>query len=235
MEGRDVAILRHIGLYRLTLRTVLDRVFFNGVPPGDVLQRLRDAGDIVTRKLPGNTSYYQLSNQGVNLIGVPADRATPFGPNALLTHLAILWFCTMDGVERYRAEPSHLEGNGIPIDALTGDHCVEIGGQGRGRILQVYVPGTRTSPDRIRRRLRDSLNRALDNATARALIEDRQYGFAVLVDLDTKRKHVRDIVARTRLGRHPLQHWAHFQVNLAPSPATLRMYTAGTRRNSDGT
>lgn len=234
MQDRDIAILRHIGLYRLTLRAALDRVFFNGVPPGDVLQRLRDAGDIVTRKLPGNTSYYQLSTQGVNLIGVPADRAQPFGPNALLTHLAILWFCTMDGVERHRLEPSHLEANGIPTDALTGDHCVEIREQGKGRILQVYVPGTRTSPDRIRRRLRESLNRALDNSTGRRLIEARQYGFAVLVDIETKRKHIKDIVARTKLGRHPLQHWAHFQVNLAPSPATLRLYTARKGKDADG-
>lgn len=234
MQDRDIAILRHIGLYRLTLRAVLDRVFFNGVPPGDVLQRLRDAGDIVTRKLPRNTSYYQLSTEGANLIGVPANRAQPLGPKALHTHLAILWFCTMDGVERYRAEPSHLKHAEIPKDALTGDHCVEVDDKGRGRILQVYVPGTKTSPVRIQRRLRESLNRALDSSTGRELIEARRYGFAVLVDLETKRTNIRDIVARTKLGRHPLQHWAHFQVNLAPSPQTLDMYLARTKRDSNG-
>ena len=38
MTNRDEKVLRHIGLYRLSLRTIISRLFFAGKDPGNVLQ-----------------------------------------------------------------------------------------------------------------------------------------------------------------------------------------------------
>lgn len=235
MEQRDVAILRHIGLYRITVRPVLERLFFPDTEPGSVLQRLRESRLIVAKKLKRTISYYQLTPAGANATGIRNTRADPLGPSALHHHLAILWFCTMDGTERYRVEHENLTEHGIPRPPRTGEHCVEIGPQGRSRILQVYVPDCSTDPDRVRRRLKEATQKALADSTLRGLIKARQYGFAVLVDLESRRQSTRELVERTRLRGKPLSAHAHFQVNLAPAPATVEQYFAAARStHTDG-
>src|SRR3972149_107866 len=95
MEDRDLSILRHVGLYRITLRPVLERLFFAGGSWGAVLQRLRSDGWLQAGKFPRNVSYYQLTPKAAAYLALPLSRATPFGAQALHKHLAILWFCWM--------------------------------------------------------------------------------------------------------------------------------------------
>ena len=115
VTDRDEAILRHIGLYRLTIREVLATAF-NLEHPGNVLQRLRDAKLIEQRSkgLPGKVSYYQLTARGA-ADRVSLERTKPLGGPALRQHLAVLWFCHLDTGSRTRLEE-------VDIRRLFDDH-----------------------------------------------------------------------------------------------------------------
>ena len=101
--SRDEEILRHLGLYRISIRPVLSRLFFAGRDPGNVLQRLRAAG--LVQEWPKRRasdagaragfltglSYYQLTVAGA-LGRVPLTRAAPLNTRALHKHFAVLWW-----------------------------------------------------------------------------------------------------------------------------------------------
>jgi hypothetical protein len=125
-----------------SLRVVLERLFFDGraAACGNVLKRLlaQKLVRAASRGLPGNISYYQLTPAAAELVGVPAYRAeTPSG-QALPDHLAVLWFCTMNGRRRRRVERAQVErffGRPLP-----GPHCVEFGDGGARRVVRVFPP-----------------------------------------------------------------------------------------------
>src|SRR5262245_16169686 len=110
-DDRDLKIIRHIGLHRLSLRVVLEKLFFDGSESAcdNVITRLRKGGRIqAVRGLPDKYSYYQLTKQEATAQGFPEERAEPLGPQALHEHLAVLWFCCMGQRPRYRLEEPRL-------------------------------------------------------------------------------------------------------------------------------
>ena len=172
--SRDEAILRHLGLYRISIRSVLSRLFFAGRDPGNVLQRLRAAGLVQewpkrrasdARARAGfltGLSYYQLTVAGA-LGRVPLTRAAPLNTRALHKHFAVLWFCAMAGAARTRLEPSTLTrlfGGEMPPRVLAQvPHCLEER-EGTRRIHRLYVPSPTANPRTVLRRLDADLTEA---------------------------------------------------------------------------
>ena len=62
MQTRDEGILRHIALYRVSIRAVIERLFFEGRSCDDVISRLVNTEKVLTvQRLPNRISYYRLS------------------------------------------------------------------------------------------------------------------------------------------------------------------------------
>lgn len=219
MEPRDRKILQHIGLYRISLRPVLERLFFDGRSSGNVVQRLRDAGHIALAKLPGRVSYYRLSGKGAELLQLPRSRAVAFGAQALQTHLALLWFCCMGDGRRFRTNAEELS-KLFPEDPPKGDHCAEPGE--RIRLYQVYVPGPDTPVRRIIREVRKRFYAARLDTQLSRWIDGRLYSFAILVDSDERRKAVRAALKKAPENEEPLIAQAYFRVEAVPGVRTIK-------------
>ena len=219
MEERDRKILQHIGLYRVSLRPVLERLFFAGRSSGNVVQRLRDAGYVVAARLPGRVRYYRLSVQGAEFLQLPLSRAVAFGAQALQTHLAILWFCCMGEKRRFRTDAEALS-KLFPEDPPKGDHCAEPGE--RMRLYQVYVPGPDTPVRRIVREVRKRFYDARLDIQMNRWIDGRLYAFAILVDSDERRKAVRTALKNAPENEEPLIAQAYFRVDAVPGIRTIK-------------
>src|SRR5215467_11516160 len=104
MEDIDIQILHHIGRYTVTLRRVLQTVFFENGNPQGALNRLERAGYIqrVERAFLGNFSYYQLKKKGAAIVNVSENKAGPKDPKGLGQDVAALWFCCMGDIPRKR-------------------------------------------------------------------------------------------------------------------------------------
>lgn len=192
MNDRHVQFLRHVGLYRLSVRSVLQRQAFGGKTIGNVIQTLRREGLIVARRgLGGTLSYYQLTREGTVLVGLPEDRSKPFGSQALHSHLAILAFCCLNSTPRLRLESQALASL-FPEAPPPGDHCIEKGKV--TRLYRVYAPGAATSMRAIRARVHELLEEAGQDPKLADWMEQRRYGFAVLVDSPERRAEVWDFV-----------------------------------------
>lgn len=71
MTPRDDQILRHVARHQLTIRPVLQRLFFKSPDAAsNVVARLLKAGLLESSKLPDGFSYYQLTDKGARAIGL---------------------------------------------------------------------------------------------------------------------------------------------------------------------
>lgn len=220
MKERDLAILRHTGLYRITLRPVLERLFFGGKSCGAVLQRLRsDDGLLQLGKLPRRVSYYQLTPKAAAQLGLPVSRTTPFGTQALHRHLSILWFCCMGQPRRFRLEPDKLE-RLFPSHPPAGDHCVEEGDK-KSRIYHLYTPDAHAAMRNVIREIRANLNEACANRALDKWLEGQRYSFAVLVETPERRAALRSALKAAYEGELPLIAQAYFRVEVVPGLLTI--------------
>lgn len=220
MQPRDLAILKHVGLYRISLRQVLSRLFFQDRSCACVLNRLIRGGHLRPQKgLPGNLSHYQLTAKGANLVAVPLDRATPFGSQALHTHLSILWFCCMQGARRYRLERDAVV-KMLGEDAPPGDHCVE-DAQPHPRLYRVYAPGPDTALRNAVREVRERMSQARTRPQVRDWLATHRYAFVVLVETPERRAALRDAFRSTADQHGPLAGQAYVRVEIVPGYRTI--------------
>lgn len=191
MTERDLRILKHIGMYRITLRPILARLYFDGNESAmaNVLKRLNapetvkagrraeapsSSGLIKVRGgLPGNISYYQLTRLGARRVGVPEYRAEPFGNQALNLHLALLWFCCAGGSQRFRVSDEDFPS--IP----PGEYCVTAGE--RKKLLRVYAPTETAERSSIHRTIAEHAELLLSHPSTAQAVRDRSIGLAILV------------------------------------------------------
>lgn len=217
MNERHVQLLRHVGLYRVSLRSVLSGQPFGGKTIGNVIQTVRREGLLVARRgLGGTRSYYQLTRDGAVLIGLPEDRAKPFGSQALHTHLAILAFCCLESTPRVRLDTQALASL-FPENQPAGDHCLEKGKQ--IRLYRVYAPGPATSMRAIRARVHGLLDEARGHTKLSEWMEQRRYAFAVLVDSPERRAEVWNFVRGKDQGENDAaapMSVTHFAVESVP-------------------
>ena len=222
MEERDLQILRHVGIYWITLRVVLDRLFFAGASSANVLKRLRTENLLQSRKgLAGQLSYYQLTEAGASLLSLPESRARDLAPQSLHVHLGLLWYCCMMEPPRHRLEKAALS-QLFGDDPPTGHHCLEAGP--KPRVLRAYVPGSDAKAHSVLRHAREFLDAAREKPSVRSWIELRQYGLAILVETESRRQAIERQVRRGSGGGEegpPLASLAHVSVEAVPSFRTI--------------
>ena len=208
MTERDEKILNHIGLYRISINAVLEKLFFEGNESAceNVVHRLRDEERIKSLKgLPGGKlRYYQLKD------------ARPLGPRALEESLAVLWFSCMGSRPRHRLDDERVER--LLGQTFQAPHCIEKGKPGEKlRIYRVYVNSPESKLSYAVGRVKKYLDEALSVQSIAELIEARSYAFAVLTDGQARRKKLDELI-----GRHKLRNLAHIIVETTPTTATLQ-------------
>lgn len=214
LQARDEKILDHIARYRVSLRPVLDRLFFDSQSSGsgNVLQRLLQGGFVTARDgLPGKRRYYQLTAKGA-AGRVSIERTKPIRAQALRSHIAILWFCTMGDVRRLRLEEWELR-DILKEHAPEGRHCAVPGDP--LRVFRVQVPGARTRPPAVISALKENIQQSYQNPVLKLWMKDGIYGFAILAEAE------RAAELRSAAAQHKLHRYAPILVEPVPSSQTL--------------
>lgn len=231
MQDRDDRILKHIGLYRVSLRGVVEELFFDGESCDHVLQRLQEAGRIQAVKgLPDNLSYYQLTLSETRSRGIPKHRADPRGER-LSEDLAVLWFGCMGPRPRPRLERKPLDsvfgrgpGMGKPHcrDKVSADHQV---------IYRLRAAGPETDDGRLLRDLDWWIRAALSHPKLAPYVLEKLYGFTILVeDPDRAARLAQLLKKREPLGALVLIEEVPGPQRLAPALRKLK-----TRKAADQT
>lgn len=148
MEEIDLQILHHIGRNTITLRKVLQVLFFEGRSPQTAIDRLQTRGYITTieRGLPGNFSYYQLKKKGAALVNVSENRAKPKEPKGLAQDIAALWFSCMGDQPRKRLTDGELQ---TLFGAPKGSNIIYIAEAGDDpTVFRMFIPEADTNLER---------------------------------------------------------------------------------------
>lgn len=197
-RDRDRQILQHIGRYRLSLRHVIEHLFFDGRSCANVIQRLLRDGRIQSfQSVAGGLSHYELTLAEAHRQGVPLDRARGFGGQALRTHLGVLWFCSMETKQRKRLEPPELQ-QLFGEHSFRAPHCAESGDH--PRVLRVHIVGDKTRTRDLLKRVRSEIREAQDNEAIAKWLRARRYGFALLVGEAAQHERLKRSVGRTGLN-----------------------------------
>ena len=213
-ERRD-AMLRHIARYGLTLRPVLERLFYRGYEKllERDLDRMKEYGwiNVVSNAVAEPTepqtryAYYQLAAAGARRIAVPKSRARAMGGEALGRNLTFLWYCCVSAQRRHRLNDQDLvdlfghENVYAEVDRgkaelrLRGFHCLDRQEE-RFRVLNLYAPRTTVADAvvELRKRIRDLQTISL---IAEAIAAQR-YGFAILAETTELRDQLREEFAK---------------------------------------
>ncbi|MFH1747362.1 MAG: hypothetical protein ABIG44_10005, partial [Planctomycetota bacterium] len=199
MPSRDDDILDHIGLYRISLRFIIEHRFFEGGNCGNVVQRLIKQKRIQSVDgLPGSLAYYQLTLGEARARSLPQDRGRALGPRALATHLAVLWFCCLPSVPRRRLEVGELEKlfgevpSGCPHVAQAGS---------KPRVYRVYLVSSATRTADVIKRLRSEIAAAVRKRPLDTWIAGGRYVFALLTDAVPRAQALARAVQRAELHR----------------------------------
>lgn len=222
LTDRQQGILRHLARYEITLRPVLDRLFYDGRRDGcePDLQALSQQGYLASQAnaIPEPTdpstlySYYHLTRKACRAIGASESRCRNKGGESLSRALAFLWFCVMKDRRRHRLETRELADifgvdstfhlvRGAPAALkLHGYHCLDQEPSGRFRVLNLYA--TKTSPTETLRELRKRIEEVRQVEVLEQALEAHEYGFAVLAPSVAMRDslHRQLLEARPKLG-----------------------------------
>lgn len=231
------AILRHIGLYRLTLLEVASQLFCSGNAgrAGRFLGSLAKDGylnrhdKIENGALPGGITIYTLTPEGARAAGVGKERGQPLGPSALPTHLAVLWFCCLSDRRRYRLEPEELT-------LLLGDEsihqntaCCITEEEDGPRVYRIFP--TKANPINAIGQLRKSVSEAWENPTLRSWMESGELGFVVLAESKSKCSDLDKLMRKNFRDDERIEHDCHVLIRFAPSPEGVKKALAAIKRS----
>lgn len=216
MEDRDEKILRHIGLYYITLRTTLERVFFDGKKTacGNVITRLTKQERVVSREraFPGGLSYYQLAEAQAKELGIPEYRAKAPAGQSLPEKLSVLWFCCMGETKRRRIEKEKLK-EIFSGETFPGPHCFERDSKEQ-RLYRIFSPSA--DDEYLFRQVRDHLDLVQERG-AYDWLKTRTYGVALLCETETRREKL-----EREFREKGLSDRTHHIIEVVPSPNTLK-------------
>lgn len=220
---RDLALLRHIGLYRVGLYPVLSHLFFGGSGPacGVAIKRLaetkgkrRPLVQLHSRALPGKLSYATLRPAGCTEVGVSSKRANPLGTAALNLAIGLSYFGCRGTHRRHRVERAEMRrffGDATPPENVFHVATDELGWPS---VLRVYQIGPNV--EAVIRAIRKDLAEAGRQPEMGAWIAAGDYGVAILVPWPNKVPRVRET-----LGRSGLLDEAPVVVGTGPTAETL--------------
>lgn len=214
-QERERRLLDHIGLYRLSLRTIIEGRFFDGANAGNVIQRLLRDERIQAREqgFRGRLRYYQLTLPEARRRNLPEERAGALGAQALHTHLGILWFCCATDRPRRRLEDPELERLFGVVPSGVG-HCAEAGKD--PCVYRMHVVGPKTKIADLIKRLRSRAGAEPASPALAQWIRQRKYGIAILAESPARCEAIRRALTRARI-----HETVRCTVELVPSPLTL--------------
>jgi hypothetical protein len=214
---RRTAVLRHIARYGLTLRPILERLFYagHGKALDRDLDRLREQNFVksIENAIPEEGapqtrySYYQLTTAGCRQVAAAESRARKVGGEALARNLAFLWFCCHGATRRHRLNESDLVDlfgedavfepggtDGKRELRLRGFHCLDRQ-SGKWRLLNLYAP--RTSAVDVVVELRKRIRDLREIPIVAEAIDTKRYAFAVLAETTQLRDDLREELAKS--------------------------------------
>jgi hypothetical protein len=236
LAPRHLAILRHIGLYRVGLYPVLSRLFFGGQPAGGVLgllakddpKNLRvalvDIATIGTK--PRLYKYATLRPAALELAGVDQKgRTGKLGTTALDSAIAIAWFCCCGAFRRHRVEPREVETLwGLSEGDVADLHFFATSDEDFGHpvLLRLY-PAT-AAPRVAVEKLREYVYTAAQHPRIRPWLEAGDFGFGVMVAEPKKVDLFRDAVDKAGLLKD-----ARVVFDVGPTSVTLGPVPGGNQ------
>lgn len=223
---RDQRILFHIAAFRVSLRAIVAELYFEGRAGAcqNVLSRLIARGYLKSRQSFTGTrlAYYQLDGRGVRELGLPRTRADELNPQALNTHIAILWWSCKGNTLRFRVESSQIA-EAIGCEPPTGEHCMHRGERGP-RFTRVFVLGPDTDDQTALHRIKERLREA---DTAPGLGEWSRHGlytFAILTDSPMRLRRIREAIRSNHFDAPGI-----LRAYLAPGIASLPQFIDRSR------
>jgi hypothetical protein len=226
MEDIDLRILHHIGRYTITLRRVLQVLFFEGGSAEGALKRLERMAYIqrVERQLPGNFSYYQLKKKGAAIINVSENRAKPKEAKGLAQDLAALWFSCMGDRPRRRLVDSELR---ALFGAPKGGNVIHIAeAEDDPKVCRLFIPEADSNLERYTPTLKRAAHQACADEKLIRWIERGTYQFAVLLTNEERKAKLAEFI---RADEFPD---LRIQLGVAPSPRELPLFISPDKENS---
>ena len=151
MQLRDQRILEHLALHRLSVRELLDELFFDGKKGGcaNVVKRLMNKqGWVTSTPFPegNNRTYYTLTEEGASALGVASSRCG-LSPQLLEPARAALWLAHQSPRAGHlvRLTPEDLK-QLFPDASIAGEHLVDVS---RGWVLRVYAPAPKANKKKV--------------------------------------------------------------------------------------
>lgn len=228
LRPRDLAILRHVALYRLTLPIVIQRQYCaeGKTDPTTILNKLAKLGllrphtKVTDGALPGRIAFYTLTPEGARAVSAPKDRAEPLGPASLRSHLAILWFCFLSDRRRFRLEPEELRelfGDRAPHANIA---CCITEEEDGPRVYRVY--GTATDRAKTMKQLRSNIAKAWETPELRPWLDAGDLAFAILGETRPKCADLQKALQPDRREGASPRNDCHVIVRFAPGPAGVK-------------
>jgi hypothetical protein len=194
MEDIDLQILHHIGRNTITLRKVLQVLFFEGRTPQTAIDRLENLGYITTvrRVLPGNFSYYQLKKKGAAVINVSENKAKPKEPKGLAQDIAALWFSCMGDRHRKRLTDTELQ---TLFGAPKGSNIIYVAEGGEDpTVFRMFIPEADTKLDRYVTTLKKAAHDICSDEKLIRWVERGTLQIAVLLTNDGRVQQLADLI-----------------------------------------
>lgn len=225
MDNTDALILDHLGRYIISIRPIIDELFFGGSSCAGTIKRLCDRQLVqpIKNTLQGNYSYYQLTPKGAKTLGLPLNRATSKRESALAQNLAALWFCCKAG------RPNRLRLSDEELNTLFGApeggnviHVAQKSFDEQTTVFRLFIPaeGTSVRTEYVRS-LQKSAADAFGNPQLKPWIERGTYRFAVLVHSEVRKEELERFIRRREFPK------LRIQIETTPTPTTLPLHLPG--------
>ncbi|MBX3323915.1 MAG: replication-relaxation family protein [Phycisphaeraceae bacterium] len=229
-HDREQRVLKHIAAFRVSLRAVIARLYFDDRNSAcqNVLSRLKSRGWLMSHQSFTGTrlAYYQLGVRGVRHFRLPRNRAEHYDERALNTHLCILWWSCMSNTLRYRVEPDQVAA-AIGCETLTGEHCMQPSDRGP-RFVRVFVLGPDSDDQTALYRIKERMREAAATAVLCDWVRHSLYTFAILTDSPHRLRRLKEAVASDTFDPPGL-----VRVYQAPGIATLPKHLAMRASNQE--
>jgi hypothetical protein len=221
MDNRDDLILAHIGRYTVSIRRIIEDLFFDGASCGNTLDALvkKEFVQRVKGALEGNYSYYQLTPKGAKSLGLPANKAIPKGEAALAQNLAALWFSCKSHYWRKRLADDDLNKLfGAPLGGNT-IHVAQNGIDDDTTVFRLFVPSETTGVKKgYAQLLKKTAHKEMEDKRLLPWIERGTYAYAVLVHSLVRKEELEKLI--------PVVGFPKFRIHveIAPTPSTMPMF-----------
>lgn len=224
-------VLKHIGLYRVSLACVMEHVCGADAVRGDALQSLVQEERLQQcEALAGGLRYYQLTASAARTEHIPVHRTRPLTERQLREAVAVLWFCCMSGKNRRRIERHQLGSLFGRGKAFGRPHCAEHTEEDVC-IYRLYFPHSKSRDDHVLGLLRNDAAEAMAHPLLGPWVVAHTFRFCLLLETTGRFAAMERLLSRSLAKESPLPVRIHFELvpSLEELAAVNRSFSANTR------